>query len=330
MLLNNLTVWENPLYYNVENSGWNNGTYYNTLIYNNTSPYFTVETIDTHEEQKIKTKTEMETFEAEYPSYCESLEEGTSIELDNIINSHEHMRENSPTLLISEENSRFNGAIWYDTCRQFNIIVGGAGGICSWLILLLARLNEYISVYDMDTVEMVNMAGQLYSKEDVGKSKVVAISNTAYKYSNQYIHAIVGAYTENSSVAPVMICGFDNMEARKCFYNKWKRHVEICNPEKCLFIDGRLAAEEFQIFCIRGNDDLSMERYERDWLFSDSEADSTTCSYKQTSFTANMIASLMTNLYVNFCAIIAGDIMGRDLPFYTYYDAVTMFLKTEA
>lgn len=77
-----------------------------------------------------------------------------------------------------------------------------------------------------------------------------------------------------------------------------------------------------------------MERYEKDWLFSDEEAETTLCSYKQTSFMANMIGSIITNLFVNFCANdIEGDskpMIERDLPFLTEYNATMMMFNTEA
>ena len=90
----------------------------------------------------------------------------------------------------------------------------------------------------------------------------------------------------------------------------------------------RLAAEEFQIFCIRGDDEYNINRYSSKFLFSDSEADETICSYKQTSFCANMVASYMANLFVNFCANEVGAY--RELPFFTTYNAETMYLKTES
>lgn len=95
-----------------------------------------------------------------------------------------------------------------------------------------------------------------------------------------------------------------------------------------------MAAEELQVLCIRGDDPYNMDRYSREWLFSDSQADSTQCSYKQTTFMANMIGSIIVNLFVNFCA---NDIEGenapaieRDLPFLTTYDASMMMFTTEA
>lgn len=89
-----------------------------------------------------------------------------------------------------------------------------------------------------------------------------------------------------------------------------------------------MAAEEFQILCIKGDDEYNINRYSNEYLFSDAEADETICSYKQTTFCANMIASYMVNLFVNFCANEVGAY--RDLPFLTAYNAETMYLKTEA
>jgi hypothetical protein len=96
-----------------------------------------------------------------------------------------------------------------------------------------------------------------------------------------------------------------------------------------LFIDGRLAAESFQIFCIRGDDTVNIDRYEKEYLFSDEEAEAELCSYKQTSYCANMIGSYIVNLYTNFIANTLNPIIKRDLPFKTYYDASLMYLKTE-
>ena len=91
----------------------------------------------------------------------------------------------------------------------------------------------------------------------------------------------------------------------------------------------RLAAEEFQILCIKGDDNYNINRYSKEFLFSDEEADETICSYKQTTFCANMIASYMVNLFVNFCANQGNPLIDRDLPFLTTYNAETMYLKTE-
>ena len=79
--------------------------------------------------------------------------------------------------------------------------------------------------------------------------------------------------------------------------------------------------------CITGDADYNIKKYEKDYLFRDSEAEETICSYKQTTFMANMIASVMVNLFVNFCANECDPLVPRDLPFFTEYSAETMFFK---
>ena len=139
-------------------------------------------------------------------------------------------------------------------------------------------------------------------------------------------------YRSSKGASEVMICGFDNMEARKTFFNNWLKYRNSVPEEqrnRFLYIDGRMAAEYFQVYCVQGNDDRAIHLYENS-LFNDNEADEVICSYKQTSFAAGMIGAIITNLYVNFCANEGKVLYPRDIPFLTEYDAKTMYLKTKA
>lgn len=256
--------------------------------------------------------------------------------LEQVISeAHNEIPSNSPTLLQDETTIRFSSAIWYEAIQSKTISLAGVGGIGSWTALLLARLRPLaLFIYDPDTVDTTNISGQLYSSADIDKPKVQAMNNMAHNFANYYaIYALEERFTEHCTPSDIMICGFDNMEARAVFFRAWKTHVEA-KPENeranCLFIDGRLAAEEFQVLCIKGDDTYNINRYETEFLFSDEEAEETICSYKQTSFMANMIASVMVNLFVNFVANQCNPIIDRDLPFFTTYNAETMFYKTEA
>ena len=268
--------------------------------------------------------------EPTYPYTPEEFEQG---ELN------EPIPENSRTFLIREETSRFSGSVWFEKVQEKRITLAGLGGIGSYVAFLLSRLRPAgIIMYDDDIVEEANMSGQLYCTNDLGKSKVKAMTDKMHSYSNFYsITALTERFEMASEATDIMICGFDNMVARRVFYMRWSSRVRSLPEEQrkhCLFIDGRLAAEELQVLCIRGDDTYNMDRYSREWLFSDSKADPTQCSYKQTTFMANMIGSIMVNLFVNFCA---NDIEGenapaieRDLPFLTTYDASMMMFTTEA
>ena len=257
-------------------------------------------------------------------------------DIDTIIEEfHKEIPENSKSILVKESTSRFSSAVWYDKIQEQDIMVAGIGGIGSYIVFLLSRMSpKSLFIYDDDIVELANMSGQLFGLNDMGIAKVTAISNAVANYSDFYrVFAIQDKYTEESTAIDIMICGFDNMEARKVYFNKWYNHV-LTKPESeranCLYIDGRLAAEYFQIFAIQGNDERAIKDYMEKWLFSDAEADTTICSYKQTSFCANMIASCMVNIFVNFIANMCNPIVPRDVPYYTSYDASTMYFKTEA
>lgn len=249
-----------------------------------------------------------------------------------LANEHHEIPENSATITIDETTSRFSGAIWYEQIQKQIVTLAGVGGIGSYCAFLLARMKpERLIIYDPDKVEAVNMSGQLYGRNDLGAYKGVALANMIKNYADYYsMITHTERFTEESEATDIMICGFDNMEARKVFYNKWKSHISGKSEEekaKCLFIDGRLAAEEFQVLSIQGNDNRAMAEYEVMWLFNDAEAEETICSYKQTTFMANMIASVMVNVFVNFIANQCGPIIDRDVPFFISYDASTMFTK---
>uniref|UniRef100_UPI0040291E2D HesA/MoeB/ThiF family protein n=1 Tax=Lachnospira eligens TaxID=39485 RepID=UPI0040291E2D len=264
----------------------------------------------------------------------ELSEEEQAILDQAVEDAHQEIPTNSATLLVDEATSRFSSAIWYENIQKKTVILAGVGGIGSYVGFLLARMKPAsMFIYDDDIVEAVNMSGQLYGQSDLGRTKVSALAEMIRNYAGySSVFAINERFTNESEASDIMICGFDNMAARRLFFNKWVNHVQSKPEEErknCLFIDGRLAAEEFQVLCIKGDDEYNINRYNNEFLFSDAEADETICSYKQTTFCANMIASYMVNLFVNFCANQCEPLIDRDLPFLTTYNAETMYLKTE-
>lgn len=240
---------------------------------------------------------------------------------------------NSASFLVDSTTSRFNGAIWYKEIQKQEIILAGAGGIGSFTGLMLARLAiKELIIFDFDVIESVNMSGQWYSKDVIGEYKVNALCSMIRAFNNNTsCIGIPEAYTEDSITRDIMICGFDNMRARELFFKSWLEHISKKSPEersKCLFIDGRLAAEEFQILAITGNDTYNIDQYHKNYIFSDLVAVEAVCSYKQTTFMANMIGSYIANIFVNFVANQCNPLIDRPVPFYTTYSSESMFFKT--
>ena len=151
--------------------------------------------------------------------------------------------ENSITTLEEDATARFSGASWFEDIQNQTIIVAGQGGIGSWVSMVLSRMHpRQIFIYDDDVVETVNLAGQLYNKQSVGKKKVNAMATIMKDFSDYNgTMAVDRKWTEESEPGDIMICGFDNMAARKTFFESWLRHiVNHPHPEKCLYLDGRI------------------------------------------------------------------------------------------
>ena len=239
---------------------------------------------------------------------------------------------NSMSYANDDTMSRFSGAMWFSAIQLSTVVLAGLGGIGSYVLFCLSRMKpKQIFLYDDDVVELANLSGQLYSAPMVGKRKVDAMAELARDFSCYYgVQAVPQKFTKDTPAGDIMICGFDNMQARKDFFEAWVKHlVNHPSPSKCLFIDGRLNMEEFQVFCMRGNDTYSINKYHKEYLFEDFEAESIQCSMKQTTFCANMIGSVIVNLFTNFIANQLKPLIDRDVPFKTYYDASMMYFKTE-
>lgn len=236
---------------------------------------------------------------------------------------------------VRDETTRFSSAEWFEKVKQQVVILAGVGGIGSNAALFLAKLNpKALYIFDYDTVETVNLAGQFYDFGSVGQYKVDALAESIVKYTNySSVFACRRAYGVNEDiVGDIMICGFDNMSARKLFFDKWLDNALRKSEEErknCLFIDGRLTADELQIFCMTGEDDYYIEKYKSEYLFNDFEAERTMCSFKQTGYLAGFIGSLITNLFVNHCANLSNPLRNMPLPFKTSYKADIMYLDTE-
>ena len=253
-------------------------------------------------------------------------------EMSSRFNRGYTITENSLSTEIDEHTSRFSGALWYEEIQKKTIILAGLGGIGSYVCFLLSRMQPTsMFIYDDDIVEAGNMSGQLYSIRDVGRPKVDSISDMVSSYANyNSVFAINSRFTANTEATDIMICGFDNMEARKIFFDKWVAHVESKEDKSnCLFIDGRLSAEYLQVYAITGDDVESLLKYNHTALFSDDEADETICSYKQTTYMANMIGSIIVNIFTNFVANQVAGAPIREVPYFTSYDGNSMQLKLE-
>lgn len=218
-------------------------------------------------------------------------------------------------MIADEQYTAFKGLPWFDYIGDY-VKIGGAGGIGSYLAYFLSRAGFKIYIRDFDTVEKRNLSGQFYTRDDIGKLKVSAVYQTVKKFSPST--ALITDQHRIDSDSEIsgyyFFSAFDNMLARKNLFKIWKRNVTssyIPSGVVPIFIDGRLEAEQLQIFCVTKERIAEYEKY----LFDDSEVDDTVCTVKQTSHVAGMIATLMTSFFTNHVTNMVEKAYVRDVPF---------------
>lgn len=226
--------------------------------------------------------------------------------------------------MITEQRfNRFKEASWFPE-KDETVLIGGAGGIGSWLTFFLSRAGFQPIVYDYDVIEEHNLSGQLFKKSDISKYKVTALKDMLLEYCDHTISTFINPVDENSPTHYFVFSCFDNMKARKDLFNVWKKSIKDC-PVTPVFIDGRLEFENLQIFCVTPS---TMDLYEQEHLFDDADVEEAPCSLRQTTHTAAMIASHMTAFFTNHISNIYTRKNIRELPFkYEYF--VPMNLTTE-
>ena len=213
---------------------------------------------------------------------------------------------------IKQATVRFSEAYFYKPDTK--VMVLGIGSIGSWVSLLLARQEAKLYMFDNDRVDEVNLAGQLYTKVEIGNSKVEALKDIITSFCDApFIETYEEKYTEKSFTMPIVFSCFDNMTARKIAFDKWK--VE---EDRELFIDGRLGLSYGTVLTvIKGRE----QEYENT-LFKDEDVEDAPCSMKSTTHSATLIASLMCASFANYQGI--QKEFPCELPFRMDFDLFTM------
>jgi molybdopterin/thiamine biosynthesis adenylyltransferase len=226
----------------------------------------------------------------------------------------------------TSQQSRFKDAPWFPKNNEI-CLVGGAGGIGSWLTFFLTKIGFKVNIYDFDTVEDHNLGGQLFQQADIGSPKVVAIQRIVQNFCGNRISTFNERITNTTPNHYYSFSAFDNMEARNVLFNNWKQSWGSCpDGVTAIFIDGRLEIEQLQIFCVTPE---NADKYERMHLFHDSAVEEAPCTMKQTSHTAAMIGSLMSAFFTNHITnIYLGETL-REVPFYYEFVVPMNFTQSE-
>jgi molybdopterin/thiamine biosynthesis adenylyltransferase len=219
------------------------------------------------------------------------------------------------TETINILHSRFSDAPWAN--KISSVMVAGVGGIGSNLAYALARSGiKFLSLYDTDAVEEVNLGSQMFNLSDIGSDKVVAMYRNITKFNpNSIINPYsryIDEYFELEEYDAVFSC-FDNMKARKNLFESWVTRFSIKKESPFnIFIDARMEAETFQIYTVYNEEGI--EKY-RKTLFEDSILEDLPCNFKSTTHTSLLTSGMMTAILMNYVTNIIIGAEVRSVPF---------------
>lgn len=167
------------------------------------------------------------------------------------------------------------------------ITIVGAGAIGSWVALGLAKSGfEYITVFDHDTVDVVNMSSQFYGKNDIGKKKVDALAARIFEMTGTFIMPIAEKFT-TSKAKGIIIMAVDSMAARNEIF-----HSQIGNFACNWLIDARMGSEMALLYTVKPNEKESVSQYEGS-LYSDADATQERCTAKSTGYCSLVLSGMI-------------------------------------
>jgi len=197
---------------------------------------------------------------------------------------------------------RFQDAAWAEDIQKLKVTIVGLGGIGSYLSFFLARCGIQLNIIDYDTVDSTNTSGQLYGKSDNSNYKTDSTLAKLLDYSpyNTSIITYTVEITKDNAIpllehSDIIISAVDDMNVRELLFNAYEA-ILVLNPKSPLFIDGRMAAEQFQCYFV---DNLERCELYKKTLFTEEEGEDLPCTNKATSFVGAAIGTVINQWIAN-------------------------------
>jgi len=188
----------------------------------------------------------------------------------------------------------------YDKINQYTLKVFGVGSIGSHFVKTAAKAGfKNIEVYDMDKVEEENIAAQAFDFTDIGKEKVMAMSDMIKKSAGIELITHQGLVDKDTEISAendtFYCCFFDSFEGRKLVFEKLKNFP-------ILFVDGRIGRFDMRHYLVNCDEKKDIEEYEKT-LSTGKESD-LPCGEKASAPVNVQIAGMIVMNIINY---IKGD-----------------------
>jgi molybdopterin/thiamine biosynthesis adenylyltransferase len=170
----------------------------------------------------------------------------------------------------------------------------GAGSLGSFTAQILAKMNRTlrcdINVWDFDKVEEHNLNNQLYSQRDIGKLKVVALSEIIKNIGDSEIKTVNLEFDEKKDLRGILIVAVDTMRARKKILNMARFNWGID-----YLIEARMGGSIAKIFALDPRHPEAVKLYEQ-YFYEDIEAENPICATNETIPSLWIVAASIAHL----------------------------------
>jgi len=172
------------------------------------------------------------------------------------------------------------------------VTVVGVGAIGSHLAEMLAKLGvPRFPLIDPDEIDTVNLSVQGFYETEVGQNKADAVAKRIGAISGATtVSPVCGLYSPEmiESGAVVFAC-VDSIRTRRTIFR------DFCRNDWTVLLDGRMAAESLQAFCVRRCSE-PLDRYQAT-LFPAHEARRESCTARSTIYCAAMAAAVLCSMF---------------------------------
>jgi len=192
-----------------------------------------------------------------------------------------------------------------------SIVIVGAGGIGSWVTMMLSSLGcRNITVFDHDTVDKENIGSQTFSWAQVGQLKVDALEENTFRDSTIRIFKFPNKITSYEELLGyiketpnILISAVDNMEFRNSLAQELFEYT-IPQNRPDWFYDARMSLGTFNIYSFPFKaarrleypmpDSEPKKFYFKTGVFPQEEGDQEPCGARAIAFTGATIAAKIT------------------------------------
>lgn len=174
---------------------------------------------------------------------------------------------------------------------KYPIHIIGCGAIGSYTAMALAKMGvTRLHLYDMDTVDIVNMNCQLHRFKDIGKNKAAALADVIEDFTGVKLWYSMSKVepVHVSSLGGIVIMAVDRMDTRKQMYLAIRDEA----PRVKYIVDPRMGAEFYVQYTMDPHDDKDQGTYIKT-LHSDRDGVQEPCTAKSTVYTATLASGLV-------------------------------------